>query len=59
MTPEARHWLRFQLIMAAAGAVLWYVGVLVGSEFTSGLGVGILLSALALRILRRRADREA
>ena len=59
MTPEARYWLRFQLVMAAAGGVLWYAGVLIGSEFASGLGVGVLVSALALRILRRRADREA
>ena len=58
MTRDARYWLRFQLGMAAAGAVLWYGGVLLGSEFTSGLGVGVLVSALALRILRRRADVE-
>jgi hypothetical protein len=59
VTSEARYWLRFQLVMAAAGAVLWYAGVHVGSEFTSGLGVGVLVSALVLRILRRRSDPEA
>jgi F0F1-type ATP synthase membrane subunit c/vacuolar-type H+-ATPase subunit K len=58
MTPAARYWLRFQLVMAAVGAGLWCAGALVGSEFTSGLGVGVLASALALRVLRRRADRE-
>jgi len=58
MKPEARYWLRFQMVMAVVGAVLWYVGVLLGSEFSSGLGVGVLLSALALRILRRNADDE-
>jgi len=44
--------------MAAAGAALWYAGVLLKSEFTSGLGVGILVSALLLRIVRRRVDTE-
>lgn len=58
MTPESRYWLRFQLIMAAAGGALWYAGVLLDSEFTSGLGVGVLVSALAVRLLRSRADRE-
>ena len=58
MKPEARYWLRFQMVMAVVGAVLWYVGVLLGSEFSSGLGVGVLLSALALRILRQNADDE-
>lgn len=55
MTPESRYWLRLQLVMALAGAALWYAGVLVDSEFTSGLGVGVLLSALALRVLRSRS----
>ena len=55
MTAESRYWLRFQLVMAVAGAALWYAGVVVDSEFTSGLGVGVLLSALALRVLRSRS----
>jgi hypothetical protein len=58
VSPEGRYWLRLQLLMAAAGGALWYVGVLLESEFTSGLGVGVLASALALRLLRHRADRE-
>jgi hypothetical protein len=58
MTPESRYWLRFQLVLAVTGAVLWYGGVLLDSEFVSGLGVGLLVSALALRIQRRRAGRE-
>ena len=58
MTPESRYWLRFQLVLAATGAVLWYGGVLLDSEFVPGLGVGLLVSALALRIQRRRAGRE-
>ena len=42
----------------SATLVTWYAGVFLGSEFTSGLGVGVLVSALALRILRGRADAE-
>jgi uncharacterized membrane protein len=58
MKPEARYLLRFQMAMAVVGAMLWYTGVLLDSEFTSGLGVGVLLSALAVRVLRRNADQE-
>jgi len=58
MTAAALYWLRLQLVMAAVGAGLWWIGVIVDSEFTSGFGVGVLASALALRVLRRRADRE-
>ena len=58
MTAAARYWLRLQLVMAAVGAGLWWIGVIVDSEFASGFGVGVLASALALRVLRRRADRE-
>ncbi len=58
MTSEERYWLRFQLVMACIGGGFWYGGVLWESEFTSGLGVGILVSALALRLLRRRADHQ-
>lgn len=58
MTAETTYWLRLQLVMAAAGAASWYTGVLLQSEFTSGVGVGVLVSALALRVLRRRARDE-
>ncbi len=58
MTSGGGYWLRFQLGLAAAGGVLWYVGAVISSEFTSGIGVGVLISALALRLLRSRAERE-
>jgi len=54
VSPAGRAWLRLQLVMAVVGGLLWYAGVRLESEFTSGLGVGILVSALALRLLRRR-----
>ncbi len=56
MTSAGLYWLRFQLAMGVVGASLWYAGVVFGSEFTSGFGVGVLASALALRLLRRRTD---
>ena len=55
MTAGERYWLRFQLAMAAAGGALWYVGAVIESEFTSGVGVGVLVSALALRLLRTQS----
>jgi hypothetical protein len=55
MTSESRSWLRFQWVMAVVGGVFWYAGVVVDSEFASGLGVGVFLSALALRVLRSRS----
>ncbi|MCL7970884.1 MAG: hypothetical protein M8866_02180 [marine benthic group bacterium] len=58
MTSGGRYWLRFQLGLAAVGGALWYVGAVIGSEFASGIGVGVLISALALRLLRSRAERE-
>jgi hypothetical protein len=58
VTSRERYWLRFQLVMACVGGAFWYGGVLLESEFTSGLGVGVLISALALRLLRGQADRE-
>jgi len=59
MTPAARYWLRLQLMMAVVGGVLWYAGVRLDSDFTSGLGVGVLVSALVLRLMRRETDVEA
>jgi hypothetical protein len=53
LSTEARAWLRLQLILAALGAIVWYGGVVAGSDFASGFGVGILVTALALRFLKR------
>ena len=43
--------LRVQLTLAGAGAAAWYAGVATGSDFLAGLGVGVLISALAARFL--------
>ena len=47
-------WLRFQLALAAVGAGTWYVGSALDEPFVSGLGVGIMLAALAVRLVRGR-----
>ncbi len=47
-------WLRFQLALAAAGAGTWFVGSALEEPFVSGLGVGIMVSALAVRFVRGR-----
>jgi hypothetical protein len=47
-------WLRFQLALAAFGAGTWYLGSALDEPFVSGLGVGIMLAALAVRLVRGR-----
>ena len=51
-------WLRLQLGFGLAGALLWLAGAAVGSDFLSGLGAGLLIAALVLRLGRRAAGRH-
>ena len=51
-------WLRLQLGLGLAGALLWLAGAAVGSDFLSGLGAGLLIAALVLRLGRRAAGRH-
>lgn len=44
--------LRIQLGLTALGAGVWYAGAFLEREFVSGIGVGILIGALAIRFLR-------
>ena len=55
LTPDARSLLRVQLVLAGLGAAVWYTGVVLASDFAAGAGVGMLVSALALRLLKRRS----
>jgi hypothetical protein len=49
-------WLGLQLVLGALGAIAWGVGALILHEdFLSGLGLGLLVSALLLRFGRRAA----
>ena len=58
MTGTVGWWLRLQLGLGLAGALVWLAGAAVGSDFLSGLGAGLLIAALALRLGRRVAGRE-
>ena len=52
-----RWWLRLQFGLALVGGAAWVTGVLVGRDFLTGLGAGLLIAALVLRLGRRAADR--
>lgn len=53
-------WLRFQLVLGVAGAATWYAGTALDEPFVAGVGVGAMVSALAVRLARGRArgDRD-
>lgn len=53
------YWLRFQIGLTVAGILAWLAGVAIDNSFLSGVGTGIMLSALALRFLRGRRPGEA
>lgn len=54
--PETyRWWLRLQLGLALAGGVAWLVGAAADRDFFTGVGLGLLLGALALRLGRTAA----
>ena len=54
-----RWWLRLQVGLAIAGAMVWVIGVLVARDFLTGLGAGLLIAALTLRLGRRSSERPA
>ena len=58
MTGTVGWWLRLQLGIGLAGALVWLAGAAVESDFLSGLGAGLLIAALALRLGRRVAGRD-
>lgn len=51
-----RWWLRLQLGLTVAGGACWVVGALADRDFLAGVGLGLLLAALALRLGRRAAS---
>ena len=55
---DFRYWLRFQIGLAAAGIVVWLVGVSIDNSFLSGVGTGVMASALAIRFLRGKRPGE-
>lgn len=56
---RAREWLDRQLRLLLAGGMMWLAGVGIGSAVLRWVGIGVLAVALALRVPRRRAEREA
>ncbi|MCZ6477462.1 MAG: hypothetical protein O6851_04010 [Gemmatimonadetes bacterium] len=52
-------WLRLQVGLALAGGVIWLGGAFSESDFFAGLGAGLLIAALTLRLGRRAARRGA
>lgn len=54
-TTTYRWWLRLQLGLVVAGSATWLVGAVLGEDFVTGVGVGLLVGALALRLGRRAA----
>jgi hypothetical protein len=53
------YWLRFQIGLTVAGILAWLAGVAIDNSFLTGVGTGIMVSALALRFLRGRRPGEA
>lgn len=53
-----RWWLRLQMGLALSGGVVWVIGVMVKRDFLTGLGAGLLIAALTLRLGRRSAERS-
>lgn len=51
-----RWWLRLQVGLALAGGVAWFGGAWAEEDFLTGLGVGLVVAALALRLGRTAAE---
>lgn len=49
-------WLRLQLGLGLGGGVVWLLGTLLAVDFVAGVGLGIVVGALALRFGRVAAS---
>lgn len=58
-TKSYRWWLRLQLGIGLGGGAAWIAGVVLEEDFVTGIGLGLFIAALALRLGRRAARREA
>jgi len=52
---RTRDWLWAQVGLGGAGALTWYAGAASDSPFVTGVGIGLLVAALLVGVLRRRA----
>jgi len=50
--------LNLQISLGLAGGAVWFLGVVLGEEFISGLGGGLVLAALLLGLARRVGSEE-
>lgn len=56
---SARWWLNLQVSFGLAGGAVWLAGTLLRQDFVAGVGGGLILAALLLRMARGAAeDRE-
>jgi hypothetical protein len=51
-----RWWLNLQVGFGVAGGAIWLAGAILEQDFVAGLGCGLLVAALLLRLGRRAAD---
>jgi hypothetical protein len=54
-----RWWLKLQISFGMSGAVIWLAGTYFEQDFVSGVGAGLILAALLLRMARRAAEDDA
>ena len=53
-----RWWLNLQIGYGIAGGAAWLVGAIIGQDFIAGVGCGLLVAALLLRLGRTAAAGE-
>lgn len=57
-TSTVGWWLRLQIGLALAGGLVWLTGAILDRDFFTGLGAGLLIAALTLRLGRKAASRD-
>ena len=50
---RGRWWLNLQISLGLAGGAAWLAGTYLEQNFVSGVGTGLVLAALILRLARR------
>lgn len=50
-------WLRLQVGLGLGGGGAWFAGSVIERDFLAGVGCGLLIAALVLRLGRTRAER--
>ncbi|MDE2662472.1 MAG: hypothetical protein OXI39_05640 [Gemmatimonadota bacterium] len=48
-------WLRLQVGLGLAGGATWFIGAFTEQDFVAGVGCGLLVAAVVLRLGRTRA----